>query len=123
MSPKRLDRVAPPPVQGEWNVRFGETKAVSGWDDLCGQAQTNTRDAYELMRSNPRPPEDARHTRLRGNLAKRSFRGRELEQWEIEVTGGGRVFYLVDDAERTVWVVHAGAGHPRATEPRRRRKR
>lgn len=123
MSPKRLDRVAPPPVQDEWDIRFGETKAVTGWEDLCGLAETNSRDAFELMRSNPRPCQDKRHCRLRGSLSTRMFRGRELEQWEIEVTGGGRIFYLVDDAEHTVWVVYAGVGHPRQTEGRRRRKR
>jgi len=40
----------------------------------------------------------------------------ELEQWQIEVTGGGRIWYLVDDDARTVWLVEAGTGHPRATE-------
>ncbi len=68
------------------------------------------------MRSNPRPAEDKRHTRLRGDLATRSFDGRDLEQWKIEVTGGGRIFYLVDDAKRTVWVVVATQRHPKITE-------
>lgn len=39
-----------------------------------------------------------------------------LEQWQIEVTGGGRIWYLVDDAAETVWVVQASCGHPRQTE-------
>jgi len=82
----------------------------------------NTRAAFELMRSTPRPPEDRRHTRLRGDLATRSFEGRELEQWEIEVTGAGRIFYLVDDDKHTVWVVHAGAGHPKVTDKRSGRR-
>jgi len=32
-------------------VRFGETDAANGWDELCRQAPGNTRDAFELMRS------------------------------------------------------------------------
>jgi len=32
---------------------------------------------------------------------------------EIEVTGGGRIFYLVDDEKRTVWVVVASLKHPK----------
>jgi hypothetical protein len=68
------------------------------------------------MRSAPRPPEDSRHKRLRGNLATRSFDRRELDQWQIEVTGGARIWYLVDDDRHTVWVVHAAPGHPKATE-------
>jgi hypothetical protein len=68
------------------------------------------------MRSNPRPPEDRRHPRLRHDLATRLLDGSELEQWEIEVTGGGRIFYLVDDTKRTVWVVVASLRHPKITE-------
>ena len=116
MTPKRGERVAPPPVAAEWEVKFGASEAARGWDQLCAQAAANTRAAFELMRSNPRPPEDRRHTRLRGTLATRKFGSRELEQWEIEVTGGGRIFYLVDDDRHTVWVVLASTGHPKATE-------
>lgn len=116
MSPKRKDRTAPPPVDNEWDIRFGTNEAAKGWEELCRQAATNTRTAFELMRSNPRPAEDRRHTRLRGGLASRTLDGRELEQWEIEVTGGGRIFYLVDDAKHTVWVVFASLRHPKVTE-------
>jgi hypothetical protein len=55
-------------------------------------------------------------------LATHDFGGRKLEQWEIEVTGGGRIFYLVDDDRHTVWVVHAGAGHPKVTQKRSGRR-
>lgn len=68
------------------------------------------------MRSGPRAQEDARHTRLRGDLASRVIDGRELEQWQIEVTGGGRIWYLIDDDRRTVWVMQASPGHPKVTE-------
>lgn len=72
------------------------------------------------MRSDPRPPEDTRHTRLRGALGTRELGGRQLEQWQIEVTGGGRIFYLVDDDKHTAWVVHAGTGHPKTTEKKKK---
>lgn len=39
-----------------------------------------------------------------------------MEQWQYEVTGGGRVWYLVDTSGRTLWLRHAGLGHPKATE-------
>ena len=116
MSPKRLDRVAPPPVEGEWEVRFGTSEAAKGWDELCAQASANTRKAFDLMRSRPRPPEDATHYRLRGQLASREFGGRTLEQWQIKVTGAARIWYLPDDDRRTVWVVYASAAHPKQTE-------
>ncbi len=116
MSPKRLDRVAPPPVAGEWEVRFGTSEAAKGWEELCAQARASTRAAFELMRSNPRPPQDATHYRLRGGLAIRSFAGRDLEQWQIKATDSGRIWYLPDDEKHTVWVVYASPAHPKITE-------
>jgi hypothetical protein len=42
--------------------------------------------------------------------------GRTLEQWQIKVSGAGRIWYLPDDDKHTVWVVNASAAHPKRTE-------
>ena len=115
MSPTRLDRVAPPPVGGDRDVRFGTSEAAKGWDALGAHARANTREAFELMRSSPRPPEDATHYRLRGELSTRIFGGRVLEQWQIKVSSSGRIWYLPDDSKRTVWVTKATPSHPKET--------
>lgn len=39
-----------------------------------------------------------------------------LERWQYEVTGGGRVWYLIDDDNRTAWLIYAGTAHPKATD-------
>lgn len=122
MSPKRLDRVAPPSVNDEWNVRFATSEAAKGWDDLCTQAAAKTREAFELMRSNPRPPQDASHYQLRGDLATHAHGGKVLEQWQIKVTASARIWYLPDDKTHTVWVVLAGTRHPKETESRSGRR-
>jgi hypothetical protein len=116
MSPKRLDRVAPPPTGSEWDVRFGTSEAAKGWQDLCMQLAANTRAAFEQMRSVPRPTEDTTHYRLRGALSTRIYDGRPLEQWQIKVSRSGRIWYLPDDEKRTVWIVYASPAHPRETE-------
>lgn len=116
MSPKRGDRAAPPPVGDEWDVRFATSEAASGWEDLCAQAPGNTRWAWDLMRTSPGPPETPRHSRLRGRLAVGEYGGRQLEQFEIEVTGAGRIFYLLDKDKHTVRIVRAAPGHPKSTE-------
>jgi hypothetical protein len=116
VSPKRLGRVAPPSVNDEWHVRFGTTEAAKGWDDLCAHAAVKTREAFELMRSNPRPPRDQSHYQLKGSLAFRSYGGKQLEQWQIKVGGSARIWYLPDDEVWTVWVVLASAKHPKETE-------
>lgn len=116
MSPKRLDRVAPPSIKDEWDVRFGESAAAKGWEELCARAGEKTRAAFELMRVNPRPARDEEHYRLRGELGTRSWRGRALERWQVKVSASGRIWYLIDDEEHTVWVVYASPAHPSATD-------
>lgn len=117
MTPKRGDRAAPPPRPGEYEIRFADNRVASGWEDLCGQAAGNTLHAWETIVADPRPkPSTDRHHRLKHELASRAYRGRVLEQWQYEVTGGGRIWYLIDDETRTVWLTYAGTGHPKRTE-------
>jgi hypothetical protein len=51
--------------KAEWEIKFGTSEAARGWEELCVQAKAKTREAYELMRSNPRPPQDDSHYKLR----------------------------------------------------------
>jgi hypothetical protein len=117
LSPKRGDRAAPPAIAGEYELRFAESAAADGWEQLARQAPANLRRAYDALRVDPRSkisPE--RQHRLKGSLASASWKGQELERWQYEVTGGGRIWYVIDDERRTVWLTYAGTGHPRATE-------
>jgi hypothetical protein len=117
VSPKRGDRVAPPPGQNEWDVIFGTSEAAKGWEDLGSQAPTNTRDAWQLMRTQPIPPTPTgRQHRLKGQWAWGTYRGQSLQQWQIEVTAGGRIWYLVDTENRRVVVMYASPRHPKATD-------
>jgi hypothetical protein len=116
VSPKRRDRVAPPPAPGEWEIRFYTNDAAKGWGALCQQAATNTAKAWHLIREDPRPPVDDRHFPLRGALATRLIDGVSCDHWELEVTGGGRIFYAIDDSRHTVWITVAGTGHPKVTD-------
>jgi hypothetical protein len=117
VSPKRGDRVAPPPGPDEWDVLFLDNASAKGWEELCRQASGNTLAAWTTMRRNPAPLAEApRHHRLWGNLATGMVKGRALDRWQIEVTGAGRVWYLVDRDNATIWIDYAGLGHPRATD-------
>jgi hypothetical protein len=117
MSAKRGARVAPPAGPSEWEVRFLANDAAKGWEELCRQARGNTSAAWLTMRRAPIPPADSRRQhRLRDDLATGLVKGRVCAHWQIEVTGAGRIWYLVDVETHTVWIDYAGPAHPRATD-------
>ncbi|WP_329449578.1 hypothetical protein OG894_00955 [Streptomyces sp. NBC_01724] len=39
-----------------------------------------------------------------------------MDRWQIKVTAGGRIWYLLDAERRTVWIDHASTGHAKATD-------
>lgn len=117
MSPKRGDRAAPPHIGDEYDIRFDNAESAKGWEELARTAPANLRRAYEAIRNTPRPASPTeRHHRLHGTLGSVARRGRNLEQWQYEVTSGGRIWYLIDEGSRTVWITYAGPGHPKVTD-------
>jgi hypothetical protein len=65
--------------------------------------------------SDPRRHTDRQH-QLRGALGTHRYKGSDCEVWQYEVTGAARLWYLIDDANRVLWLYHAGTGHPKSTE-------
>ena len=113
--PKRRERVAPPPLKGGWDFRYATSDAVVGWERVCAAAASNARVAWERITADPRDRTDRQHP-LRGSLASRMVNGIPMPQWQYEVTGAGRLWYCIDDVQRTVWLTDATVGHPKATD-------
>ena len=113
--PKRRERVAPPPSAHGWDLRYANSGAVKGWEQICAAAPANTRTAWERITNDPRRRDHRQHP-LRGSLGRRSVNGTEMEQWQYEVTAGGRIWYCIEDKTKTVWITDAHVGHPKATE-------
>ena len=98
-------------------LRFHDADAAGGWEELCKQAPGPTRDAWDALTRNPRDrSHPSRQSRLRYDLATRTIGGKELEQWQYEVTAAGRIWYCPDDAIMTVFITRAGGGHPKETD-------
>jgi hypothetical protein len=112
---RRGDRVPRPAGPGEWDVFAADNDAGRGWDELCRSHPAAARAAFDALARDPRLRTRRQHP-LQGSLGTRAIGGRELPQWQYEVTGGGRVWYCVDDDKQRVWITRAGAGHPKATE-------
>jgi hypothetical protein len=110
---KKNDRVTPPAQPGRWLLKFGSNEAAKGWEDLAQQAASNLGDAYEAIRTDPTPfPPTRRQHRLKGPLGTVN----DWEQWQYEVTAGGRIWYAVDPVAKTVWIRYASTKHPKATD-------
>src|SRR5690606_28535881 len=102
--------VPPPPgcakAPGGWELRFGTSEAVTGWEELQRAGAAWPARAWAALRRHPaRPRDPARQHRLRGLLAEREIDGRRLPQWQYEVAGGGRVWYCPDGERRVVRLV------------------
>ena len=78
--------------------------------------------AWVAITSDPRRTADRQH-QLRGSLGQVIVGGKKLDQWQVEPTAGGRVWYAIDDEDRVLWVTQAGVAQPKQTDARRRGKR
>lgn len=117
MPAKRGDRVAPPARPGGWEARFATSEAAKGWEQLYQVAKANTWEAWVVLTERPTQPENpGRQHRLRGELGTRVVSGKMLDQWQYEVTAGGRIWYCPDPERRIVWLVAASPAHPKRTE-------
>lgn len=102
-------------------MRLSDRQAAIGWAALRAQVPENLDRAWLALTADPRSRnEPARQHPLKYNLARVKVDAVELEQWQYEVTGGGRIWYAIDDENRTVWITQAGTGHPKQTDKRRR---
>lgn len=119
MTTKRGDAV---PRPKPWTVRAADLTAGKGWDSLVAQFPEAADRTWVAMSSEPRRV-DGRQHQLKGSLGTVVVAGRSLDQWQFEVTGAGRVWYAIDDETRTLWVTQAGAGHPKKTDTKRKKKR
>lgn len=112
---KRKERVAPPPRATGWVFRYANNDAAKGRGQICAVAAANARTAWERITTDPRQRDSRQHP-LKGALGQRIVNGVEMEQWQYEVTAGGRLWYCVDDKAKTVWLTDAHVGHPKGTE-------
>jgi hypothetical protein len=115
---KRGSKVERPIARGEWTPKFDNNAAAKAWRDLVNQREKSALARFwNIVVADPRAgPNPARHHRLKGELATVTRGGRRLEQWQHEISGGGRIWFLIDDASKTVWVNIVSPGHPSKTD-------
>lgn len=110
-------RVPAPPTGDQWDLRFADKKAARNWEQLCNAAATNCAATHAQLTKDPRQAVNpSRHHRLHGSLGTGKHGSRELEQWQYEITGSGRIWFLIDDDQRKVWLTLVESGHPSKTD-------
>ncbi len=73
--PKRDDPVAPPTRGQEWEIRYADSDAVTGWQNLLTQVPGTLREAWDRMRTAP-DTRTTNQTPLAGPLAQAQSRHR-----------------------------------------------
>jgi hypothetical protein len=112
---RRGSRVPPPPPPGGWTLRFDGSSAAEGWEQITSQFPGPTRRSVGSLETDPTARSERQHP-LRGGEGTTTVAGKTLEQWQYELTGGARILYAIDPANRTVWILEASPGHPKHTE-------
>lgn len=96
------------PVPGEWTVRFGNRMAAEAWTAALNSDETEPALAHlhGLVTGDPRSAHSPeQHHRLKGSLGTWSDNGVEMEQWQHQISRGGWIWFRIDDADRTVWIM------------------
>lgn len=104
-------------VPPEWVVKPASSQAEKAWKKALAQEPEIMEAERTRLRTRPLDRNDnpRRTHQLRGSLAERKIQGQRYEQWQHEITGGGRVWYCPDKANRIIYVTHVSLSHPKET--------
>lgn len=93
-----------------------KNQAAKTWEQWANSHGEVLARCYDQFTDEPRQSSD-RHHQLRGkHYATGVLKGKTLDRWQHEVTGAGRVWALIDDETKTVWVEAVFPGHPSQTD-------
>lgn len=117
--PKRGGQVPPPPSSDEWELRYA-TKGSLAFAEMEKPFPGNCAEAKARLRVAPTTRSDVQKP-LRGSLGKRRIQGVEMDQWQLDISSGARLWYCVDTDMHIIWFTLAAMGRPRATEAKGKR--
>ncbi|MDQ5895435.1 MAG: hypothetical protein QG596_1696 [Actinomycetota bacterium] len=99
------------------DIRYENRSVVREWEQLFPKFSSQLSQLYDQLASDSRYwPKSDKHYQLKGELATKTKGGKPLERWQHKISGAGRIWFLVDEDARTVWLEAAGEGHPSKTD-------
>lgn len=114
---KRGARATRPPQLGQWTIRYTDSETGKGWEDLSSQMASSIATLFDKLTADPTHADNRdRQGPLKGTLGHAQIRGESLPQWQYELAGGGRIWYAIDETNKTVWITKATARHPNETK-------
>lgn len=114
-----------PTRAGTWKVVARSKKVSEKWDEFSKQVSGECQRIYDQLATNPLYDDGDRQQRLVGEAGRVTFEGVQYERRQIDVTGGARVWYFVDDRPfgvgqkrrlGKVVIDTVAPGHPKETE-------
>ena len=113
----KLRRGDEAPRPDPWRVVLHNSDAARGWPEFLRHARTGLDRAWCDITADPRSMANpSRQHRLKGGLSSVKIGTADLEQWQYEITAGGRLWYAINDEERTIYITKASIGHPGVTD-------
>lgn len=93
----RAERIARPTRTDEWDVVAADKGVAKEWDRWARQEPNALATAFDQLAADPMEF-SSRQKRLEGKTyGTGNYEGRTFDRWQYEATGGGRIFYFVDD--------------------------
>lgn len=119
MGSKRSQPVHRPLKKAEYEIRHATREAQKGWQDLLATAGNAAVDAWDFLTRTPLERSEKCH-QLLGELGRVPVAGIPLEQWQLEVTRGGRIWFAVGGSPDghtagIVFLIRVVTGHPNET--------
>lgn len=124
--------VGRPVRPGNWDVVARSKKVAQAWEELANRFAGECQRVFDQLQANPTYDDGDRQHSLEGEMGRGAFQGRPLRRWQIDVTSGARVWYLIDPEESgrgqkrrsgRVIIDQVHPGHPKSTEKKPSGKR
>ncbi len=114
----RQQRIARPSRTDEREIVAADKGVAEDWERFAAMMPNALTVAYDQLSGNP-TEFSSRQKKLEGKTwGTGVYEGRTFDRWQYEVTGGGRIFYFVDDPAGGGTSKTAGKG--RGPKPKRR---
>ena len=109
--------VTRPTKQTEYTLRHADRASEVGWTDLAASQRNGCADLFDRLTTDPTLVDNPnKQHRLKGSLSTTTVGGVEHDQCQYEMGKGARVWYVVDQHTKSVYLTRVATAHPNQTK-------